>query len=139
MPLKYFHILFIGLSVLMTLGIAIWAIEAWRASGASSWLVFAAIALIGGGALVLYGSQFLKKIRNLGIAGLLVAGTLGLPNDALACPACIGNTDSILRSGMNTGILALLGVTFFVLACFATFFIYLVRRARAATPAEGSV
>jgi hypothetical protein len=52
------------------------------------------------------------------------------PRLALACPVCFGQTDSPLAAAMNTGILAMLAVVAGVLACFATFFIYLMRRAR---------
>lgn len=139
MSLKYFHLLFIALSSLMAVGVGIWAIDAWQANGAWRWLGLAALMFVSAGALASYGNRFLQKVRKLGIAGLLVAGTLGLPHEALACPACVGNTDSILRSGMNMGILALLGVTGFMLVCFASFFIYLARRAHAAAPPEGSL
>ena len=139
MSLKFFHILFIAASSLMALGLGFWALNAWRADGALSWLALAVVGVAGCGGLIVYGNRFLHKVRKLGIAGLLVAGTLGFPNDALACPACVvGNTDSILRTGMNMGILALLGVTGFMLACFASFFVYLALRARhAALPEPG--
>lgn len=132
MSLKFFHVLFITLSSLMCLGVGVWAIRAWRSDGASKWVVLAAVAFASGGGLVVYGNRFLKKARRLGIAGLLMAGLLGLPNDALACPACVGTTDSMLQTGMNNGIFALLGVIGFIAACFAYFFVYLAVRARRA-------
>ncbi len=138
MSLKFFHLLFIGLSALMSLGVGLWAIDAWRTDGAASWLVLALVAIAGGGGLVVYGNRFRQKVRKLGIAALLVAGTLGLPGDALACPACVGTSDSVLQSGMNMGILALLGVTGFMLACFAYFFVSLARRARQAPAVQSS-
>jgi maltodextrin utilization protein YvdJ len=39
-----------------------------------------------------------------------------------------------MARGTNLGVLFLLGVTVFVLASFASFFIYLMRRARLVTP-----
>ena len=138
MSLKAFHIFFIGVSVLLALGVGLWAVDTWRISGVASWLVLAVVAFAGGGALVVYANRFLQKVRKLGIAGLLVTGTLAWPQEALACPICFGNTDSILRTGVNMGIFVLLGVTGLMLAGFAAFFIYLVRRARvAATPGSG--
>ena len=130
MSLRFFHVLFIAVSSLMLLGVGVWAIEAWRADGAAGWLAMAALAFVGGAVLVVYGNRFLQKTRTLGIVSLLVAGTVATPTDALACTVCLGNTDSIMQSGMNMGILALLGVTGFMLACFASFFVYLIRRAR---------
>lgn len=134
MSLKFFHVFFITLSSLMCLGVGVWAVDAWRSDGASNWVVLAAVAFAAAGGLVAYGNSFLKKARRLGIAGLLVAGVLGLPGDALACPACVGTTDSALQTGMNNGVFALLGVIGFMLACFAYFFVYLAVRARRVRP-----
>ena len=61
---------------------------------------------------------------------LVTLGILGAPRAALACPVCFGQNDSPLAWGVNMGILAMLIVTVAVLAGFATFFIYLARRAR---------
>lgn len=140
MSLKFFHILFIALSTLLSVGVGLWAIDTWRGDGDLTWLVLAVLAFGGGGGLVVYGNRFLQKVRKLGIAGLLVAGTLGLPADVAACTVCIGNSASPLRSGLGLGILALLGITGFMLLCFATFFVYLALKARSASvePAKGS-
>ena len=48
----------------------------------------------------------------------------------LACSVCFGASDSPLALGTNMGIFFMLGVTAFMLAAFATFFIYLIRRKR---------
>ncbi len=130
MSLKLVHVLFIAIATLMAAGVGLWSVGAWRADGASGWLALAAIAFIGGGILVVYGTRFLQKFRKLGIAGLLMAGSLAWPHDALACPACVGTTESALQSGMNMGIFALLGVIGFVAVSFAAFFVYLALRAR---------
>jgi hypothetical protein len=117
----------------MCLVVGLWALNEYRAGGAASSIALAAVAFGGGGFLVAYGSRFLQKFRKLGIAGLLAAGTLGAPADALACAVCLGNTQSSLRDGMNAGILALLGFAGFMIVSFAVFFIYLARRARQAS------
>ncbi len=47
-----------------------------------------------------------------------------------------------MQTGMNTGIMALLGVIGMLLVCFASFFVYLARRARLVAPLrtqEGSL
>jgi predicted transporter len=54
------------------------------------------------------------------------------PRIALACPVCFGATDSPLAVAMNTGIIFMLVVVAGMLASFAAFFIYLMRRARLA-------
>jgi hypothetical protein len=57
---------------------------------------------------------------------------LAVPRAALACPVCFGQNDSPMAWGVNMGIVAMLVVTGGVLAGFASFFIYLVRRGRLA-------
>ncbi len=68
----------------------------------------------------------MRSIRRTALAMLAVA----LPRVALACPVCFGQSDSPLAQGTNSGIYFLLAVTGGVLVAFASFFIYLVRRAR---------
>jgi hypothetical protein len=129
--LKYFHLFFIALSSLMGIGVGAWAVNAYQASGQAQWIAFAALGFVSGAGLLVYGNRFFRKVRNLGIAGLLITGALAIPVEALACPACAaGSTDSVLRSGVNMGIVTLLAVTGLVLASFAAFFVYLARRAR---------
>jgi hypothetical protein len=67
-------------------------------------------------------------MRDVVIALLVVA----VPRLVLACPVCFGQNDSPLAVAMNNGILLMLGVVVAVLACFALFFINLMRRAKLA-------
>jgi hypothetical protein len=60
---------------------------------------------------------------------LLTLVLLAAPRAALACPVCFGDSDSPLALAMNLGIVAMLVVVAGVLGAFATFFIYLIRRA----------
>jgi hypothetical protein len=64
---------------------------------------------------------------------LRFAATLALvaaPRAAFACPVCFGQSDSPLAKGVNVGVLFLLGTITAVLIAFASFMIYLARRAR---------
>ena len=61
---------------------------------------------------------------------LLTALVVALPRIALACPVCFGENDSPIAQAMNSGILLMLGVVAAMLTAFASFFIYLIRRAR---------
>lgn|SRR5262245_6528427 len=137
MSLKFFHILFIALSTLLSLGFGLWAIDMWRADSDATWLALAVLAFGGGAGLVVYGNRFLQKVRKLGLAGLLVAGSLGWPETALACTVCVGNSTSPLRSGLGVGILVLLGITGFMLVCFGSFFVYLALKSRSAHTEPG--
>ena len=61
---------------------------------------------------------------------LFAIGILGAPRAALACPVCFGNSDSPMAVAMNMGIIVMLVVVAGVLGGFASFFIYLMRRAK---------
>ena len=70
---------------------------------------------------------------------LMLLFVLAAPRLALACPVCFGENDSPLASAMNLGIFAMLVVVAGVLAAFASFFIYLMRRQRlVAQQSEGT-
>src|SRR5690349_5802586 len=61
----------------------------------------------------------------------LAVTALGLsPTSALACAACFGKSDSAMAQGMNMGVFTLLLVVLAVLMGIASFFFYLIRRAR---------
>jgi hypothetical protein len=66
-------------------------------------------------------------------------GLLAAPRAALACPVCFGNSDAPMAIATNMGILAMLIVVAGVLGGFASFFIYLMRRARRVAEQEGTV
>jgi hypothetical protein len=64
---------------------------------------------------------------------------LAAPRAAFACPVCFGDSNAPMAVAMNMGILAMLIVVAGVLGAFATFFIYLIRRARRVAEQEGTV
>jgi hypothetical protein len=59
----------------------------------------------------------------------MAAALAMVPRLALACPVCFGNSDAPMAVATNTGIFFMLGVVAVVLSAFASFFIYLIRRA----------
>ena len=71
------------------------------------------------------------------LAPLFTGLLVGAPRAALACPVCFGQNDSPLAIATNMGIIAMLIVVAGVLGAFASFFIYLMRRAKLATAREG--
>ena len=60
------------------------------------------------------------------------------PRSAMACPVCFGQSDSPMAVAMNMGIIAMLVVVAGMLGGFATFFIYLMRRAKLVAAKEAS-
>ncbi len=61
---------------------------------------------------------------------LVTLAFVALPSAALACPVCFGQSDSPMAWGTRMGVFFMLGVTVSVLAGFASFFVYLMRRAK---------
>jgi hypothetical protein len=67
---------------------------------------------------------------------LLIVGLMLAPRAAWACPVCFGQSDAPMAQATNNGILLMLGVVVLVLSGFASFIIYLNRRARFAASLE---
>ncbi len=63
---------------------------------------------------------------------------IAAPRAALACPVCFGNSDAPMAIATNMGIIAMLVVVVGMVGAFATFFIYLNRRARRVAAQEGT-
>ena len=63
---------------------------------------------------------------------------LAVPRAALACTVCFGQSDSPMAWGAKMGVFFMLGLTVAVLAAFAAFFIYLIRRAKLTPDSENS-
>jgi len=83
------------------------------------------------------GHENTKTRRSVLVLRVFVTSWLCLaaPRVALACPVCFGDSNSPLAIATNTGIIFMLAIVAFVLCGFASFFIYLMRRAnRVAEP-----
>ena len=76
----------------------------------------------------------MSRFRAFVLSGLVLAA----PRAALACPVCFGQSDSPMAIAMNMGIIAMLIVVAGVLGGFASFFIYLMRRAKLVAAKEAS-
>ena len=63
MSLKYFHILFIALSVLTTVGFGLWAILAHNLPG--GFRTMGGISIAAGATLLVYGVRFFKKAKSI--------------------------------------------------------------------------
>ena len=68
---------------------------------------------------------------------IFTLGLLAAPRAALACPVCFGNSDAPMAIATNMGIIAMLAVVAGMVGAFATFFIYLNRRAKRVAAQEG--
>ena len=63
---------------------------------------------------------------------LITLLVLAAPRAVLACPVCFGQNDSPMTSGAKMAVIFMLVIVGLVLSAFASFFIYLMRRARMA-------
>ena len=70
---------------------------------------------------------------------LFTLGVVAAPRAALACPVCFGDANSPLTIATNMGIIAMLVVVAGMIGAFATFFIYLNRRAKRVAAQERTV
>ena len=73
-------------------------------------------------------------LRVFVFSGLLIAA----PRAAMACPVCFGQSDSPMATAAKLGVIAMLVVVAGMIGAFATFFIYLIRRAKLVAAQETS-
>ena len=69
---------------------------------------------------------------------LVAAFALAVPRAALACPVCFGDSNAPMAIATNAGIIFMLVIVGAVLCGFASFFIYLMRRAKRVATQEGT-
>ena len=65
MSLKAFHILFISLSVLLSLGLGGWGVSRYAIDGSAGALVLGVVFFLAGFALLVYGRGFLRKMKEI--------------------------------------------------------------------------
>lgn len=65
MSLRTFHMVFIGVSVVLAAFVAAWAAQQYRAVHAVSYALTAALSLASGGGLIAYGVAFQRKTKQL--------------------------------------------------------------------------
>ena len=125
MSLKAFHIVFILLSSAISLILAGWGIQGYRASGNGGQLVLGLVGVVSLVLLIPYFLWFLKKMRQLAFLGFLL-----LAGRADACPVCFGDPGSPLVKGTRLGILFLVGLVTLLLAGIAATALSWSRRGR---------
>lgn len=65
MSLKAFHIVFVATSVLLMLGLAVYNIREYRTNGSAMALLWAGLAMLAAGGLLVYGRYFLRKLKHI--------------------------------------------------------------------------
>ncbi len=65
MSLRAFHVVFIVVSIALTVVVAAWGVQRYVVADEIGPLTVAALAVASGAALVVYGSRFFKKLQEL--------------------------------------------------------------------------
>jgi predicted Co/Zn/Cd cation transporter (cation efflux family) len=65
MSLRMFHMVFIGVSVVLAAFVAAWAVQQYQSVHAAGYAATAVLALVAGGGLIKYGTAFQRKTRTL--------------------------------------------------------------------------
>ncbi len=65
MSLKAFHLFFIAVSTLTSLGFGIWAVQHYRSTGSVGTLLMGIGAFVAGFLLVVYSNWFIRKMKNV--------------------------------------------------------------------------
>ena len=65
MSLRMFHMVFIGVTVVLAAFVAAWAVQQFQATHATGYVMTAAASLAAGGGLIVYGTKFQRKTRTL--------------------------------------------------------------------------
>jgi hypothetical protein len=65
MSLRMFHLVFIGVSVVLAAFVAAWAVQQFQAAHDAGYAVTAALSLAAGGGLIAYGAAFQRKTKRL--------------------------------------------------------------------------
>ena len=65
MSLRAFHLLFIGLSIVLAAFVAAWAVGEYRAGHDPSYIAAAVVSLVAAGGLSIYVTAFQRKTRRL--------------------------------------------------------------------------
>jgi hypothetical protein len=65
MSLRMFHMVFIGVSVVLAAFVAAWAVQQYQTVHAVGYAMTAALSLAAGGGLIAYGAAFQRKTRDL--------------------------------------------------------------------------
>jgi len=65
MSLRMFHLVFIGVSVMLAAFVAAWAVQQYQATNAIGYVMTAVAAVASGGGLIVYGTKFQRKTKTL--------------------------------------------------------------------------
>lgn len=130
MSLRAFHIVFVIVTVALSLYVAVWGFQEYAQERSAGALALAILFLATAVALAIYGKRVYHKLKDLPFVTMCVVAALVLGEPAMACAVCYGNPGDPMVKGMNNGIWVLLGLVAFVQIGFVAMFWSFWRRSR---------
>lgn len=130
MSLKAFHIVFVIVTTILSLFVALWGIREFAEQQSTGGLVLGLVFLAAAVGLMVYGRKVWAKFKEIPVV-LLVLFMLFIADSASACPVCYGATGDPMVKGTNNGVWVLLGVVGLVQIGFIALFWSFWRRAKA--------
>ncbi len=132
MSLRTFHIVFIALSLLLSLMMGVWGFQGYFVQGGGGYLTLGVTGVVFLALLIPYIRWFKSKMSKLASMLVMAAlpGMLGLSSEALACPMCFADPTSLITKGISGGILFLVLLVGCVFAGILTVILSWRRRAR---------
>jgi len=143
MSLRAFHIVFVTFSTLLSFAFGSWAMNFYRATRSSAYLMTGVASFAFGVGLIAYGFWFWRKIRSHEgddkkrrkvIHTVPVLCLIWLLNSraAEACTVCYGEAEGPMIDAARWGVYLLFGLVLAVQIAFGAFFVQLWRRSRLA-------
>ncbi|HJQ36619.1 MAG TPA: hypothetical protein VKB93_05735 [Thermoanaerobaculia bacterium] len=130
MSLKVFHIVFVIVTTILSLFVALWGIREFAQQKSAGGLILSLVFLAAAVGLMVYGKKVWAKFKEIPVV-LLVLFLLFIADSASACPVCYGAPGDPMVKGTNNGVWVLLGVVGFVQVGFIAMFWSFWRRAKA--------
>ena len=131
MSLRAFHIVFVIVTIVLSLYVALWGIREFSQERNTMALTLAVLFLAMAVGLMIYGKKAFTKLRDLPFVAIVaVAAAMLAAEPAMACAVCYGNPGDPMVKGMNNGIWVLLGLVGFVQIGFVAMFWSFWRKSR---------
>lgn len=130
MSLKAFHIFFIIISLILTVGVGFWGVRSYMHTTNMTHLIVGILSFISSILLFFYLKYVLKKYKDISLLMVMLSVIVGYPQDALACSVCYGDPNSQIVKGLNMAVLSLLIIIVVVLSLFAALIFSFRKRAK---------
>lgn len=133
MSLKAFHIVFITLSSLLSMGLGLWGLNGYLTTGERDPLLLGIAGFLALLLLIPYFRWFRRKMKKLDstlVGALILLSTFFSGHPALACAVCYGDPNSSLIRSMKMGMLSLAGLIYLLLGAMIVVAVSWIKRSK---------